>query len=65
MVSTNKTVSQLGDLIISFGGHQSQTIERIKASYDMYKCILTLIYMGGGAKLPPRQFFAAAQKGWC
>ena len=27
---------------ISFGGHQSQTIERIKASHDMYNCILII-----------------------
>ena len=24
---------------IAFGGHQYQSIERIKALYDMYKCI--------------------------
>ena len=43
VVSTNKTVFQLGDSLlkyISFGGHHSQTIERIKALYDMHKCIL-------------------------
>ena len=28
--------------VISFGGHESQTIERIKALYDMYKCILII-----------------------
>ena len=27
---------------VLFGGHQSQTIERKKASYDMYKCILII-----------------------
>ena len=29
---------------MSFGGHQSQTIERInyKALYDMYKCMLII-----------------------
>ena len=41
VVSTNKTVFKLLKLI-SFSGHQSQTIERIKASYDMYQCILII-----------------------
>ena len=27
---------------MSFGGHQSQTTEHIKALYDMYKCILII-----------------------
>ena len=45
VVSANKTVFQWGDWLlkyISFGGHQSQTIERIKALYDMYKCMLII-----------------------
>ena len=32
---------------MSFGDHQSQTIERIKSLYDMYKCIL-IIFWGKG-----------------
>ena len=43
--STNKTVFQWGDWLlkyISFGNHQSQTNERIKALYDMYKCMLII-----------------------
>ena len=28
--------------VISFGGHQSQTTERMKASYDMYKYMLII-----------------------
>ena len=28
------------------GGHQSQTIECMKALYDVYKCILTLFGLG-------------------
>ena len=50
-VSTNKKVFQLGDLLlkfISFGSHQSQTIERIKALYDLYKCML-IIFLEKGA----------------
>ena len=31
-------------MYISFGGHQSQTIERMKALYDMYKCILIIFW---------------------
>ena len=27
---------------ISFGGHQTQTIERIKALYDKFKCMLII-----------------------
>ena len=27
---------------VSFGGHQSQTIERMKILYDMYKCMLII-----------------------
>ena len=30
------------EVYISFGGHQSQTIERIKALYDMYRCMLII-----------------------
>ena len=41
------TVFQWGDWLlkyISFGGHQSQTIERIKALYDLYRCMLILFW---------------------
>ena len=33
---------------MSFGGHQSKTIERIKVLYDMYKCML-IIFREKGA----------------
>ena len=45
VVSTIKKVFQKGDRLLkdtSFGGHQNQTIERIKALYDMYKCMLII-----------------------
>ena len=32
---------------MSFGGHQSQTIERIKALYDMNKCTLIIFWEKG------------------
>ena len=50
VVSTNKTVFQSGDWLlkyISFGGHQSQTIERMKALYDVYKCMLIIFWKKG------------------
>ena len=53
-VSTNKKVFQWGDLLlkfISFGGHQSQTIERIKALYDLYECTLIIFLEKGAWKL--------------
>ena len=46
-----KRFFQWGDWLlkyISFGGHQSQTIERIKALYDMYKC-MSIIFWEKGA----------------
>ena len=42
-----KKVFQWGDWLlkyISFGGHQSKTIERIKGLYDMYKCMLIIFW---------------------
>ena len=33
---------QIIKVYISFVGHQSQAIERIKALYDMYKCMLKI-----------------------
>ena len=49
--STNKMVFQWGDWLlkvcISFGGHQSQTIEGIKALYDMYKWVLIIFWEKG------------------
>ena len=33
---------------ISFGSHQSQTVEHIKALYDIYKCML-IIFLEKGA----------------
>ena len=45
--STNKTVFQWGDWLlkyISFGSHQSPTIEYMKALYDMYKCMLIIFW---------------------
>ena len=50
VVSTNKTVFQWRDWLLkytSFGGHQSQTIERIKSLYDMYKCMLIIFWEKG------------------
>ena len=47
VVSTNKTVFQWGDWLlkyISFGGHQTQIIERMKALYDMYECLLIIFW---------------------
>ena len=32
----------ISKVYISFNGHQSQTIERINALYDMYKCMLII-----------------------
>ena len=47
VVLTNKTVFQWGDWLLKYtlcGGHQSQTIERIKALYDMYKFMLIIFW---------------------
>ena len=60
VVSTNKTVFQWGDWLlkyISFGGHQSQTIERIKALYDMYiKCMLIIFWEKGAWNFTKKYF---------
>ena len=59
VVSTNKTGFQLGDWLseyIWFDGHQSQTIERMKALYDMYKCML-IIFWEKGAWNFTRKYF--------
>ena len=34
---------QIGLKCIPFGGQQSQTFERMKASYDLYKCMLIIM----------------------
>ena len=48
--TTNKTVIQWSDWLLKYISfdHQSQTIERIKDLYDMYKCML-FIFWGKGA----------------
>ena len=51
VVSTNKKVFQWGDWLLKYisfgGGHQSQTIERRKALYYMYKCMLIIFWEKG------------------
>ena len=57
--STNKTVFQLGDWLlkyISFGGHQCQTIQRMKALYDMYKCLLIIFWEKGAWNFTKKYF---------
>ena len=57
--STNKMVFRLGDWLlkhISFGGHQSQTIEHIKALYDMYKCVLIIFWKKGAWNFTKKYF---------
>ena len=41
---------------MSFGGHQSQAIERIKALYDMYKCILIIFWEKGAWNFTKKYF---------
>ena len=41
---------------ISFGSHQSQTTEHIKALYDMYRCILIIFLEKRGLKLTKKYF---------
>ena len=43
-------------LNISFGSHQSQTIERIKALNDMYNCYINSLPRKGGLKLCKKIF---------
>ena len=40
VIKYSTTANQLK--YISFGGHQSQTVERIKTLYNMHKCMLII-----------------------
>ena len=46
-------------IFFPFSYHKSTLFEK---KYVIKLITLTLIYMGRGANLPPRQFFATAQK---
>ena len=57
---TNKMVFQWGEWLseyISFGGHQSQTTERIKALYDMSKCMLIIFWEKGAWNFTKKYWF--------
>ena len=52
VVSTNKILLKY----MSFGSHQRQTVEAVKALHDMYKCILKIFWEKGAWNFTKKYF---------